>query len=71
MGFSLLLKIIMPLEGHADGYDTTLSSPPLGGCVICIGGVRTAETTRGPASVPAVESCSSSGGRKEYFLFSQ
>lgn len=42
MGFSLLLKIIMPLQGRTDGYDTAFSSSPLAGRVIHVGGVRTA-----------------------------
>lgn len=42
MGFSPLLKIIMPLEGHSDGYDTTFSSASLVG-VSFRSGVRTAK----------------------------
>lgn len=42
MGFSLLLKIIMPLQGHTDSYDTTFSSSsPLVGASFT-SGVRTA-----------------------------
>lgn len=38
MGFSLLLKIIMPLQGHTDGYDTAFSSSPLAGASFTSGG---------------------------------
>lgn len=42
MGFSLLLKIIMPLQGHTDGYDTAFSSSPLAGASFTSRGVRAA-----------------------------
>lgn len=67
MGFSLLLKIIMPLQGHTDGYDTTFSSSPLVGASLSIGGsdrgrphgvTRKDKRPRRTASLTSVNSCS-------------
>lgn len=47
MGFSLLLKIIMPLQGHTHGYDTTFSSSPSGVRTAAAHTVWHAKTRRG------------------------